>query len=142
MSWFGSVYRRDAWLAFLDIVVVSRDSEKALVLVEIEEAIATPEKLMTDVLTTLIGDHVTFQSKRELKVGSWTRLVVLSKARKTEARSIRLELLQERLNQIRGQLSTANASIGWVAMDTFQNESDLDAKLSREVEKGLALNPS
>lgn len=142
MSWFGSVYRRDAWLAFLDIAVVSRDSEKALVLVEIEEAIATPEKLMADVLTTLIADHVTFQSKRELKVGSWTRLVVLSKARKTEARSIRLELLQERLNQIRGQLSTANASIGWVAMDTFQNESDLDAKLSREVEKGLALNPS
>ena len=142
MSWFGSVYRRDAWLAFLDIAVVSRDSEKALVLVEIEEAIATPKKLMADVLTTLIADHVTFQSKRELKVGSWTRLVVLSKVRKTEARSIRLELLQERLNQIRGQLSTANASIGWVAMDTFQNESDLDAKLSREVEKGLALNPS
>lgn len=142
MSWFGSVYRRDAWLAFLDIAVVSRDSENALVLVEIEEAIATPKKLMADVLTTLIADHVTFQSKRELKVGSWTRLVVLSKARKTEARSIRLELLQERLNQIRGQLSTANASIGWVAMDTFQNESDLDAKLSREVEKGLALNPS
>ena len=142
MSWFGSVYRRDAWLAFLDIAVVSRDSEKALVLVEIEEAIATPKKLMADVLTTLRADHVTFQSKRELKVGSWTRLVVLSKARKTEARSIRLELLQERLNQIRGQLSTANASIGWVAMDTFQNESDLDAKLSREVEKGLALNPS
>ncbi len=142
MSWFGSVYRRDTWLAFLDIAVVSRDSEKALVLVEIEEAIATPKKLMADLLTTLIADHVTFQSKRELKVGSWTRLVVLSKARKTEARSIRLELLQERLNQIRGQLSTANASIGWVAMDTFQNESDLDAKLSREVEKGLALNPS
>lgn len=142
MSWFGSVYRRDAWLAFLDIAVVSRDSEKVLVLVEIEEAIATPKKLMADVLTTMIADHVTFQSKRELKVGSWTRLVVLSKARKTEARSIRLELLQERLNQIRGQLSTANASIGWVAMDTFQNESDLDAKLSREVEKGLALNPS
>jgi len=142
VSWFGSVYRRDAWLAFLDIAVVSRDSENALVLVEIEEAIATTEKLMADVLTTLIGDHVTFQSKRELKVGSWARLVVLSKARKTEARSIRLELLQERLNQIRGQLSTANASIGWVAMDTFQNESDLDAKLSREVEKGLALNPS
>ena len=142
MSWFGFVYRRDAWLAFLDIAVVSRDSENALVLVEIEEAIATPKKLMADVLTTLIGDHVTFQSKRELKVGSWTRLVVLSKARKTEARSIRLDLLQERLNQIRGQLSTANATIGWVAMDTFQNESDLDAKLSREVEKGLALNPS
>ena len=142
MSWFGSVYRRDAWLAFLDIAVVSRDSENALVLVEIEEAIATPKKLMADVLTTLIADHVTFQSKRELKVGSWTRLVVLSKARKTEARSIRLELLQERLNQIRGQLSAANASLGWVAMDTFQNESDLDAKLSREVEKGLALNPS
>ena len=139
---FGSVYRRDAWLALLDIAVVSRDSENALVLVEIEVAIATPEKLMADVLTTLIGDHVTFQSKRELKVGSRTRLVVLSKARKTEARSIRLELLQERLNQIRGQLSTANASIGRVAMDTFQNESDLDAKLSREVEKGLALNPS
>jgi len=142
LSWFGSIYRRDTWLAFLDIAVVSRDSENALVLVEIEEAIATPKKLTADVLTTLIADHVTFQSKRELKVGSWTRLVVLSKARKTEARSIRLELLQERLNQIRGQLSTANASIDWVAMDTFQNESDLDAKLSREVEKGLALNPS
>jgi hypothetical protein len=142
VCWFGSTYRRDAFLAFPDIAVISRDSDKALVLIEVEETSATPKKLMTDAFTTLIGDHITFQRTRELKLGRWTRLVVLARAGERSEEGLRLELLQERLNEIRRQLSTHNASVQQVVIGTFQDEADLEKKLVREIEKALALSVS
>jgi len=140
VCWFGSVFERRAMLAYLDIAVVSQDTSRVLALVEIEESSATPKKLMADAFTTLIGDHITFQRKRELKVGRWTRLIVLAKAEKVATGSLQLELLQERLNEIKGQLRTGNASVQQIIIGTFQNESDLEAKLTQEIEKGIMSN--
>ena len=109
-------------------------------LIEIEESSAPPKKLMADTLTTLIGDHITFQGRRELKVGSWTRLVVLAKADKVAMGIPRLKLLQERLNEIKGQLRSGNASVQQVVIGTFRDESDLETKLFREIEKALVSN--
>jgi hypothetical protein len=54
--------------------------------------------------------------------------------------SLQLELLQERLNEIKGQLRTGNASVQQIVIGTFQNESDLEAKLTQEIEKALVSN--
>ena len=140
VCWFGSVFERRAMLAYLDIAVVSQDTSRVLALIEIEESSATPKKLMADAFTTLVGDHITFQGKRELEVGRWTRLIVLAKAEKVATGSLQLELLQERLNEIKGQLRTGNASVQQIIIGTFQNESDLEAKLTQEIEKALASN--
>jgi len=77
----------------------------------VEERAVTPKKLMADAFTTLIGDHIALRRDRHLKIGPWTRLVVLAKGKEQETRSLRLELLQERLNEIRGQLSTATPKL-------------------------------
>ena len=140
VCWFGSKDTRDSHLAFPDIAVVSQDSSRVLVLIEIEESSAPPKKLMGDALTTLIGDHITFQERRELKVGLWTRLVVLAKADKVAMGIPRLKLLQERLNEIKGQLRSGNASVQQVVIGTFRDESDLETKLFREIEKALVSN--
>ncbi|MGD0549251.1 MAG: hypothetical protein ABSA81_01735 [Candidatus Bathyarchaeia archaeon] len=137
VCWFGSKDTRDSHLAFPDIAVVSQGSSRVLVLIEIEESSAPPKKLMADALTTLIGDHITFQGRRELKVGPWTRLVVLTKANKVAMGILRLHLLQERLNEIRGQLRSGNASVQQVVIGTFKDQSDLETKLFREIEKAL-----
>jgi hypothetical protein len=140
VCWFGSKDTRDSHLAFPDIAVVSQGSSRVLVLIEIEESSAPPKKLMADAVTTLIGDHITFQGKRELKVGRWTRLVVLAKADKVAMGTPRLELLQERLNEIRGQLRTGNASVQQVIIGTFHDETDLETKLVREIERAPVSN--
>jgi hypothetical protein len=140
VCWFGSAYERRAFLAFLDIAVVSKDSNRVLALIEIEEGNATPKKLMADAFTTLIGDHITFKGKRELKVGRWTRLVILTKATNKSTDSLRLELLQERLNEIKGQLRTGNASVQQVIIGFFQDEQDLETKLIHEIEKATVSN--
>jgi hypothetical protein len=127
-------------LAFLDIAIVCRGTGRVLALIEIEESRASPKDLMADAFTTLIGDHVMFQGNRELKVGRWTRLVVLAKAEKVAKDRRHLELLQERLNEIKNQLRTGNASVQHVVIGTFQDELDLEAKLTCEIEKALASN--
>jgi len=63
---------------------------------------------MADTFTTTIGDHITFQRTPELKLGRLARLVVLAKSGETSDEGLRLQLLPERLNGIRGQLSTRN----------------------------------
>lgn len=135
--WFGTKYESHAQLAFLDIAVVSKDSNRALLLVEIEERNAPPKKLIADALTTLVGDHIMFQGRRDLKVGPWTRLVVLAKTSNVSEKRLRPALLQERLNEIKGQLQTGNASMQQIVIATFQDESDLEAKLIDEVEETM-----
>jgi hypothetical protein len=88
VCWFGTIYENQAMLAFLDIAVVSRETGKVLVLIEIEENRASPKALMADAFTTLIGDHITFQGNQELKVGRWTRLVFWQRLRKWQRTSV------------------------------------------------------
>jgi hypothetical protein len=64
-----------------------------------------------------------------LDIGAWTTLIVLAYAGATGMKSVQLDSLNERLNGIRGQLSTPNASIGRIVVDTFQNVAELDKKL-------------
>jgi phosphotransferase system IIB component len=45
-----------------------------------------------------------------------------------------------RLNEVKGQLRSGNASVQQVVIGTFQDESDLETKLFREIEKALVSN--
>ena len=137
VSWFGHKLKLDARLALLDIAVVSRVSDKALALIEIEESSATPKVLLGDVLATLLGDRVTFQHNRDLKVGQWTTLIVLAHADKRGSKKSLVAFLDNQLNRLKDSLPTLNASIGRIIMDTFKDASELDAKLTQAVEEAL-----
>ena len=77
VSWYGDRYVAHARLALLDIAVVRKERDEVVALIEIEESAATPKVVLGDLFGTLMGDHITFQGKRALQVGSGTTLVVL-----------------------------------------------------------------
>lgn len=143
VSWFGSDYNRGARLSYLDIAVVSRATGRTLVLCEVEEHSPRPKTLIADVLAALVGDHVTFRGARarDLDLGQWTTLVVLARMVKKGDRSLRIKLLEERLNVTKRHLSTSNASIGRIIMDTFHDEPELVKKIGARIENALRSAP-
>jgi hypothetical protein len=55
-SWYGEVYSSKSQLALLDIAVVETETDRAFVLVEIEETSSTPKVILGDLFGTLMGD--------------------------------------------------------------------------------------
>jgi len=135
-AWYGSAYSSKAILADLDIAVVAQDSTKVFVLVEIEETTDKPKVILGDVLATLLGHRITFQGKRNLQVGEWTTLVVMAYSAHQSHRD-RVFYLEEQANQIRSRLSTPNAGIGRIVVDTFDVEPQLDHKLRAHIQQAL-----
>jgi hypothetical protein len=132
-SWFGPEYQSFAQLGFLDIAVVSKKSEKAIVLVEIEETTDQPKVLLGDLFATLLGDGIKFQGKRDLLVGPWTTLILFGRS-KLQSHQVRADFLSEQATLIKATLSTPNASIGQIVIDLFRDDSDLLDKLRRQIE--------
>lgn len=135
-SWSGCDYTADSRLACLDLALVHRRTNNALLLVEIEESAAPPKVLLGDVMTTLLGDHVTFQGKRELNVGPWTRLIVLVRS-EVDKRSPQISYLVEKLRELKPRLTTSNASINKIIIDTFSDAVELEQKLLTYVDELL-----
>jgi hypothetical protein len=135
-SWFGPEYRSFTQLGFLDIAVVSRVSEKAIVLIEIEETTDQPKVLLGDLFATLLGEGVKFQGKRDLLVGPWTTLVILGRS-KLQSHQARVAYLMEQAEQITTGLSTPNSSIGQTVIDLFRDEVDLLEKLRFQINQAI-----
>jgi len=136
VSWFGSEYKLSARLALLDIAVVLHGSRKVFALIEIEETTDKPKVLLGDVLATLLGDRITFQRKRNLEIGPWTTLIVFA-CSSEGTHQTRIDLLEKQVNQLRSRLSTPNASIGRIVIDTFRDRLELQDRLKRQVAKAL-----
>jgi hypothetical protein len=136
-SWFGPVYSSVSQLALLDIAVVDRSRDQAAVLVEIEETSSNPKVAIGDAFGTILGDHITFQGKRELEVGNSTLLVILLRNGQT-GHIDRLQYLQEKITASVDPAQTGNSIIGRILFDFFANEEDLVGKLTSLVNEHLA----
>jgi hypothetical protein len=134
--WFGSKYAARAILADLDIVVVESATDRAIALVEIEETTCKPKVLLGDALAALLGSSVTFQGKRHLKVGHWTRLIILARSA-NPAQQARIAFLSEWVNHIKAGLDTPNAAVGRIIFRTFQNEAALMGELEQLVREAI-----
>lgn len=136
-SWFGPKYSSASQLALLDIAVVDRDQDHAVVLIEIEESSSNPKVAIGDAFGTILGDHITFQGKRDLQVADSTLLVVL--LRNGQPSHIeRLQYLQEKITASVDPGRTGNSTIGRIIFDFFANEDDLFDKLTKLVNEHLA----
>jgi hypothetical protein len=135
-AWFGDHYGANSLLAHIDLAVVEHGSDKALALVEIEETTDKPKVLLGDVLAILLGNGVRFRGNRVLRIGPWTSLIVLA-YRPTIAHNKRAAFLEEQTNSIRMGLSTPNAAIGKIHLQTFRSEEDLKDKASRLLGQAL-----
>lgn len=133
VSWFGHNYNRDSRLALLDIAVIS--GTKALALVEIEESSDEPKTLIGDLFATLMGDHISYRGQ-ELEVGAFTTLIVLGRNKRGQSDSA--ALLEQHGNSLLSTLRSGNASIGRIVVDTFRDESELEAKMKEQIEKALS----
>lgn len=130
-AWFGDTLNRGVLLADLDIAVILSQSNRALLLIGVEESAASPKTLLGDALAALLAEHFTFQGKRDLDVGSWTTLLVLARS-DTHANVV--AFLSDKLGEI------GSARIGRVVLDTFQDKTELEKKLAQQIEYALA-NP-
>jgi hypothetical protein len=128
VSWFGDHYVREAELSQIDIAIVEKSSDKAFVLIEIEETNDKPKALLGDALCVLMGEHICFGGKYEISVDERTTLIILGKSE--IAHEKRNRHLREKVMEIKSGLSTVNSVIGNVVIETFSDEKGLDALLS------------
>jgi hypothetical protein len=135
VCWYGSKLARSTRLSFPDIAVISRRTDRTVLLAEIEERHARPKQVLADALATIIGDHISFRrgrSSRDLKIGPWTSLLVLVPERRKDDR---LYFIERKLNEIRRDLQSPNANIGGIFIDVFSNENELERRLSQEIQR-------
>ena len=135
-SWFGHQYSSKSQLALLDIAVVDRHHDRAVVLVEIEETSSNPKVAIGDAFATILGDHITFQGTRHLSVGDSTALFVLFKDGDL-AQQRRLDYLQHQIARLSKCAKSGNSVIAQIKFDFFQAEEDLLRKLHEFVKECL-----
>ncbi|MCC7362253.1 MAG: hypothetical protein IT317_22415 [Anaerolineales bacterium] len=114
-------------LADLDIAIVERASDHALVLVEVEETTDRAKVLIGDVFTALLGSGVSHLG-RQLYVGAWTTLAVVARLRRA-ARADRLPFIEEQVMALKAKLTTPNAVIGRVLVRGYGTDAELEAVL-------------
>jgi len=136
-SWFGAALKSETVLADLDIAIVSHHDKKIYALIEIEETTNKPKVILGDVLATLIGKGIAFQGKLDLQVGEWTTLVVMVYDTR-QSHLDRLAFLAEQTDILKRKLTTPNASIGRIIIDTFSDRVQLEYKLRRHISEAVS----
>jgi len=135
VSWFGTEYKapfRPLQLAHLDIAVTLKNSFQAVALIEIEDTTDNAKIILGDVLGALMGSGIVFGTSQHLNIGARTRLIVLGKTSSREHQrryKNRIEYLEKKLIQVKNSLSTPNASVERVIIDTFVEQDELNDKI-------------
>jgi len=135
-SWcgHGAAPSRDTALSQLDIAIIELSSQRAIVLVEIEESNGPPKALIGDVFGTLMGDHVTFRND-DLNVGDWTNLIVLGV--EGHPHPDRNEFIVRNIKSCQASLNSANRWIREVMIVTVEDEEKLESRLASLVRQIL-----
>jgi hypothetical protein len=135
VSWFGDEYNRETELSQLDIAIAEKGSGKIFALIEIEETTDNPKTLIGDSVGALIGERIMFAGKRELSVDKNTILIVLGQSKIRH--QVRNNHIQDRVMEMKSNLSTANSEIGRVIIDSFADADDLDALLPSVLDRAF-----
>jgi hypothetical protein len=135
-SWFGNDYSSKSRLSLLDIAVVDRRFDRAIVLVEIEDTSEDPKVALGDAFGFLFGDHVSLKGDRRLSVGGFTRFLILMKGTGREKLE-RTHYLQTQITMIKKHMNTGNSKLRETSIDIFQDAEILKDKLVSYVEESL-----
>lgn len=111
------------------MAIVLPQSNHTLLLIEIEESAASPKTILGDIFATWLGEHFTFQGKRDLQFGVWTTLVVLFHGKLHDNV---IAFLTNKLNYFQ------SSQFGALVAGTFESEADLEKKLTQQIELVLA----
>ncbi|MBX2997456.1 MAG: hypothetical protein KF893_03015 [Caldilineaceae bacterium] len=128
VSWYGDSQNHERQLSFIDIAVVRADTDEICLLIEVEETTNKPKVLLGDVLSTLLGESISFRSK-PLRISERTVLVVAMHS--AQPHPERLAYLDKQIAQIQPHLETGNARIGQVRLLEWCSETDLHEQISQ-----------
>ena len=92
--------------------------------------------ILGDVIATLIGNGIAFKGKHDYKVGDWTTFLVMVYVTH-QSQSDRLDYLSEQINIIKRNLTTPNASIGRIIIDTFSDNVQLEDKVRQHMTEAI-----
>jgi hypothetical protein len=110
---------------------VEKDTERVIVLVEIEESDDRPKTLLGDVFATMMADNIRFKEKK-FAVGLWTTLIIKAKRAKFEIE--RVSRLQEKIDQLLSHLRTEQGWIGKVLLETYSDGDELIKNMTSEID--------
>lgn len=127
-------YSRKDELSQLDIAIVEQDSDKVVVLVEIEETSDRPKTILGDIFGVLLGEYICFKG-RDLHIGDFTTLIVVGVS-KTDHEE-RNQTILDLANKAKASLGTQNARIGKVVIETYQDVEEMSAWLPSLVERAV-----
>jgi hypothetical protein len=131
VSYFSETKERGTQLSYLDIAIVKKNTNEAIVLVEIEATANRPKTIIADIFAFLMGERLAFQ-RRELEVGSKTILIVLGFSKVPHPKHN--QYILEKVEKVKSALGTKNSMIGKVVIETFPNEKELPMQLQSLLE--------
>ncbi len=123
-AWIGGDKKRENRLSEIDIVVFDPESNKAILLVEIEESGDNPKKILGDAMAILFGEKISIYGEDDFQTGGFTSLLVLARG-EGDAHLERTRLIEERINDLLRVEGINQMKIGTVKLVLFQHEDDL-----------------
>ena len=121
----------DNIVAQLDIAVVCHDPKKVFALIEIEETTATPKVILGDIFAILFGDKIASKGN-VYTVDEQTILIVMVRGSPQSHNTLRTHLV-EQITLMKKNLRTYNSSIEHILVETYENDEQLEEKLTYEI---------
>jgi len=98
-AYLGDHAKMDNRLSEIDIAIIEKKSNKAILLIEIEESGDNPKKIIGAAMATLLADGLSLKSGQKLAIGSPTTLMVLAKGEGDEHKK-RIQTIETRMKQL------------------------------------------
>jgi len=130
-------YKRGDRLAQLDIAIVKKDTDDAVVLIEIEDTTDKPKTLISDLFGTLMGNFISLRGNRKLRVGNHTTLIILAKGKNHEDRIIHI---REKAVLAKPHMGTKNSVIGNIVIEPFADGKELNTMVMKKINEAIRWN--
>lgn len=134
VSHFGTNNQRGTQLSYLDIAVVKKNTDQAIVLIEVEETANRPKTIIADIFAFLLGDVVMYK-KNKLKVSNKTTLIILgfSKTQHLE----QTDHIRKQVEQAKSGFDTSNSRVGVIDIDVYSSREQLLIRLTELVRQAI-----
>jgi hypothetical protein len=128
-AYLGDHAEMDNKLSEIDIAIIERKTNKAILLIEIEESGDNPKKIIGAAMATLLADGLSSKDGQKITVDSGTTQVVLAKGEGVEHKD-RIRSMETRIKQLISMEGiNKNMKIETIKLELFQDPCDLPEKI-------------
>ena len=123
-AWLGDRAEMDNRLSEIDVAIIERKTNKAILLMEIEESGDNPKKIIGAAMATLLADGISSTIQPNLLIGDWTTLAILAKG-EGENHEKRIQSIEARINKLACGEGFNMLKIGTIKLALFQTQDDM-----------------